>query len=157
MDKAEELRKFLFEFKAAGYAAGDEKAWRKEDDGSTTIKFSWGDWRAHDNFFGGEPYGGRTIVFYRNKPVWIMVAYGYVVESVEDPKSVYRFLQSALRGASGDSPIRGPERFTEGDLVYTNSWKGDLERYFGHEVISKKGERIYEASYMGGWVDRRDE
>jgi len=23
---------------------------------------------AHDNFFGGEPYGGREVIFLNNKP-----------------------------------------------------------------------------------------
>lgn len=37
----------------------------------------------NDNFFGGEPYGGREVVFYEEKPVWMMVYYGWVAEGIE--------------------------------------------------------------------------
>lgn len=62
MDK-ESLRQFLIDSNKAGYAGGEEKKWIKESDGSTTIPFEKEDFRSHDNFFGGEPYGGRIIVF----------------------------------------------------------------------------------------------
>lgn len=60
----EGLRQFLLDSNAAGYAGGESKKWVKESDQSTTIPFEQGPWKSHDNFFGGEPYGGRTIVFY---------------------------------------------------------------------------------------------
>ena len=69
----ESLIKFLIESNKAGYASGQEKQWIKELDGSTTIPFKKGEWHSQDNFFGGEPYGGRIVVFYKNKPYWIMV------------------------------------------------------------------------------------
>ena len=34
--------------------------------GGVTIPYEKGDWKSHDNFFGGEPYGGRIIVFYNS-------------------------------------------------------------------------------------------
>ena len=57
----ESLIQFLVDSNKAGYAGGEEKKWVKESDSSTTIPFEKGQWRSHDNFFGGEPYGGRTI------------------------------------------------------------------------------------------------
>jgi hypothetical protein len=59
----EALCQFLVQSNAAGYASGDAKNRIKEPDGSTTIVFQEGEWRSHDNYFGGEPYGGRIIVF----------------------------------------------------------------------------------------------
>lgn len=93
----EELRQFLIDSNAAGYAGGEEKKWIKEPDGSTTIPFEKGDFKCHDNFFGGEPYGGRDIVFYKNKPVWIMVYYGWVSEECKSADPVYTILRKALR------------------------------------------------------------
>lgn len=61
MDK-EALRQFLVDLNEAEYAGGEEKKWVKEPDGSTTIPFEKGAWRSYDNFFGSEPYGGRTII-----------------------------------------------------------------------------------------------
>src|SRR5687767_1897076 len=89
------LHQFLLDSNKAGYAAGEEKQWIKESDGSTTIPYEKGEFRSHDNFFGGEPYGGRLVVFHQNKPVWIMVYYGWVAEGVQ-PDPVYATLRGAL-------------------------------------------------------------
>jgi len=148
------LTQFLLDSNQAGYAAGDEKKWVKEKNGSTTIQFSKGDLRSHDNFFGGEPYGGRLVVFQNEKPVWIMVYYGQVVETaVAD--DVYKILRSALQRMPKDAPFRGPKEFVDGDFKYINSWSGDVEKYNGTEKIMKNGKLIYKASYIGGLVDKR--
>ncbi len=150
----EALRQFLIEANKAGYAGGNEKKWIKEPDGSTTIVFEKGEWRSHDNFFGGEPYGGRIIVFYKNKPYWMMVYYGWVAEGVEtDP--VYGILRKALMQMPEDAPFRGPKKYKENGYAYKNTWSGDIERYFGEEQITQGEKLIYKASYMGGLVDQR--
>ena len=65
--KENELKKFIFEASRASYASGDDSIKHKEADGSTTITYSSGEYRMHDNYFGGEPYGGREVVFLNNK------------------------------------------------------------------------------------------
>jgi len=40
-----------------GYAAGGSAVKTREADHSTTIVLEHGDWKFHDNYFGGEPYG----------------------------------------------------------------------------------------------------
>lgn len=138
----------------AGYAGGEVKKWIKEPDGSTTIPFEKGKWKSHDNFFGGEPYGGRVIVVYEEKPVWIMVYYGWVAESAET-NPIYGVLRNALMRMPEEYPFRGPKEYTDGEFSYTNSWTGELERYSGEERITKNGKLIYKANYMGGLVDQR--
>lgn len=148
------LRQFLVDSNKAGYAGGEEKKWIKESDGSTTIPFEKGDFRSHDNFFGGEPYGGRVVVFHENKSVWMMIYYGWVAEGVTtDP--VYAVLRNALMRMPADSPFRGPKEFKDGDFTYSNSWNGDVERYSGEEQIAQGEKLIYKANYMGGLVDQR--
>lgn len=151
------LQEFLIKANQHGYASGEAGSSKKEKDSSTTIEFSSGDWRMHDNFFGGEPYGGRLVVFHKNKPHWIMVYYGYVAKTATNIAEVYAFLQNALKRMPPDAPFRGPKKFVEGDFVYKNSWKGDLESYSGVEVISQKKREVYKAWYMGGLVDQRAE
>ncbi len=149
-----DLRQFLIDSNKAGYAGGEEKKWIKESDGSTTIPYTQGEWRSHDNFFGGEPYGGRVVVFYQNKPVWIMVYYGWVANGIEtDP--VYKILRSALKQMPEDAPFRGPKEFVDGEFAYHNIWSGDIERYSGEEQIIQGEKLIYKANYMGGLVDQR--
>ncbi|MDO8503517.1 MAG: DUF5680 domain-containing protein [bacterium] len=148
------LKAFLNDPDNKGYAGGKEKEWIKEPDASMTIVFEKGPWKSHDNFFGGEPYGGRTIVFYEGKPVWMLIYYGWVEEGA-DTDSVYGILRNALRQMPEEYPFRGPERYGEGDFVYTNAWKGEVDRFSGEEKITQDKKLIYRASYMGGWVDRR--
>lgn len=149
-----DLRQFLIDANQAGYAGGEEKKWIKEADGSTTIPFENGLWKSHDNFFGGEPYGGRTVVFYENKPVWLMVYYGWVAEGAE-ANLVYGILKNALRKMPEDHPFRGPKEYQDGELVYTNLWDGELPRFSGEERISDSDKLLYQANYLGGLVDQR--
>jgi hypothetical protein len=154
MFNLQQLKEFLLASNKAGYAGGEEKKWVKEPDGSTTIPFQSGAWRSNDNFFGGEPYGGRVVVFFENKPIWIMVYYGWVVEG-EDTNEVYAILRKALMQMPDNYPYRGPEKLVEGEFVYQNSWSGELDKYTGEEFIAKNGKEIYRATYMGGLVDTR--
>ena len=147
------LRQFLVDSNNAGYAGGEEKKWIKESDGSTTIPFEKGVWKSHDNFFGGEPYGGRTIVFYEGKPYWMMVYYGWVEGGIQtDP--VYGILRGALKQMPEDFPFRGPKEFKEGEYTYKNSWNGEVDRFSGEEQIMQGDKLIYKANYMGGLVDQ---
>jgi hypothetical protein len=86
-----ELRKFKKEAHGAGYESENPKNEVKESDGSTTLWYESGDWKFHDNYFGGEPYGGRTIISYKNKPVWIMVYYGWFDDKVSNINEGYLF------------------------------------------------------------------
>ncbi len=58
MVEIKNLCNFLVKAKKAIYASGDENTKIKESDKSTTLIFEEGDFKYHDNYFGGEPYGG---------------------------------------------------------------------------------------------------
>lgn len=154
MMNKESLKQFLMDSNSAGYAGGEEKKWIKEPDGSTTIPFEKDLWKSHDNFFGGEPYGGRTIVFYEGKPYWIMVYYGRVEEKI-DNDLVYKILRNALKQMPSSYPFRGPKEFIEGEYVYTNFWKGEVDDFSGEEQITQAGKLVYKANYLGGLVDQK--
>ncbi len=139
----------------ADYSSSDPKSWKKESDNSTTIIYKSGDWKSEDNFFGGEPYGGREVVFYKGKPVWIFVYYGWVEPNVSDIQEVYDFLKAALNADSENKVFRGPKEFVKGNFLYKNSWHGNFERFSGEEIMYRKGTEIYRAKYMGGLVDQR--
>ena len=130
--KIKELRQFLIDSNKAGYAGGQEKKWIKEVDGSTTIPFQKGEWRSHDNFFGGEPYGGRLVVFYKNKPVWIMVYYGLILNGII-VNPIYAMLRNALKNMPDDAPFRGPK-----ELKTTNSPTRILGKELLNNIAAKK-------------------
>ncbi len=151
-----QLKAFKKEASGVGYENENPKDEIKEQDGSTTLRYESGDWKFHDNdnYFGGEPYGGRTIISYKNKPAWMMVYYGWLDERVSDANEVYVFLRKALRAERGEG-FRGPKEFNEGRFEYINGWQGNLKNYSGKEEIYLDGNLIYTAMYMGGLVDQR--
>src|SRR5262245_17815491 len=117
MDRTALLR-FLTDASRRGYAAGSRTVKTREADHSTTIVLEHGDWKFHDNYFGGEPYGGREVVFFEGRPVWMALYYGHVEGANVD--SVYTFLQRALREAPPEFPVRGPGAIAEGQFSYRN-------------------------------------
>jgi len=150
----EDLRAFLVDANKHTYSTGDESINKKESDKSTTITYIKDDWKFHDNFFGGEPYGGREVIFYKNSPVWIMVYYGSIKKNVP-AEAMYPILQMALRNMPGEAPFRGPREMKEGEYTYNNDWSGSIEKFSGKEIIVQNGVEVYSAHYIGGLVDSK--
>jgi len=153
-----ELINFITEANKAGYASGQNSILKKESDGSTTITYQNGSWFFHDNYFGGEPYGGREAIFYNNKPVFIMIYYGRISDKAFDSKIIYSFLQKALRLFPEDKPFRGPANLEETidgkNMRYENKWQGKINYFSGEEKIFINDKEIYDAKYAGGFVDQ---
>ncbi len=103
---------------------------------------------------GGEPYGGRAIVFWKGRPVWIAVYYGRIADPAVPVQPIYTFLQQALLLAPVACPFRGPAEFADAAFTYRNTWRGDVEAFAGEEAVYQEGERVYTGSYAGGLVDR---
>lgn len=149
-----DLKNFIFEASRATYASGDETIKQKETDGSTTIVFSKGSYQMHDNYFGGEPYGGREVVFLNDKAIWMMVYYGLVHNGTN--KEVYGFLMESLSNNTTDMPYRGPKLYEKENWKYENQLKGEIGNFSGTEKIFKDDICLYEASYIGGFVDKQN-
>ncbi len=126
-----------------------------ETDGSRTITFSEGNFSMHDNFFGGEPYGGRMVISYQHAPVWMMVYYGQFTATDFVPNAVYGFLREALQHGPEEKPFRGPDSYRKDTFEYRNEVTGDISSYSGKEVILQNGTQIYWATYLSGLVDQR--
>jgi hypothetical protein len=65
MPPEKQIKEFLLEASHATYASGDPSIRKTMPDKSTTITYTHGDFSFHDNYFGGEPYGGREVIFYK--------------------------------------------------------------------------------------------
>ncbi len=145
-----ELKAFILEASQNTYASEDKNIRQVQDDKSTTIVYERDDWKYHDNYFGGEPFGGREVVFFQGKPVWMMVYYGSVVVDEIVPDELYKVLTKALRSSTIDMPYRGPKELIDGDFTYKNTLDGDAERFSGKEDIYKDDVLLYTAKYVGG-------
>ncbi len=154
-DFLNKLRKFLVEANKAGYAAGDAAKVVDGADGSHPITYESADgrWKYHDEYYGGEPYGGREVVFLDGKGVWMMVYYGWVVPEAAT-KAVYKFLQEALRAETNDEPYRGPRLYESSGARYVNSYIGTPDNFKGEEEIVHLGKKIYFAWYGGGLINQ---
>lgn len=148
----EELKNFIYEASRATYASGDENIKQKQSDGSTTIIFQKDNYKYHDNYFGGEPYGGREVIFKDDKPFWMMLYYGIVYEGANS--EVYKALMDSLSNTDKEMPYRGPKEYISGEYKYKNELYGNVEYFNGLEKIYKDDVVIYEARYMGGLVDK---
>lgn len=149
----EKLRAFILEASRATYASGDQSIKKLQPDGSTTIEYERAPYRFHDNYFGGEPYGGREVVFLNEKPFWMMVYYGRVFEGTEH-KGAYAFLMESLRNTTPEAPYRGPSLHENGEWKYMNTISGETDNFSGFEQIFKNGDLVYEAKYIGGLIDQ---
>ncbi|MDP3836752.1 MAG: DUF5680 domain-containing protein [bacterium] len=155
MTNPKSLKEFLVKAKKSTYASGDVSKKVVESDKSTTLIFEDGDFKYHDNYFGGEPYGGREVVFFKGEPVYMMVYYGLVNEDFTDFHGIYKILQKALSLIPEDSPYRGPKEYSEGEYKYINNFIGEVDNFSGEESIINKGKEVYKAKYIGGLVDQR--
>lgn len=153
----QKIREFVLAAGRATYASGDQSIKEVQSDKSTTIEYKndeFPDLSFHDNYFGGEPYGGREVVFKDGEPVWMMVYYGWV-EKEQQPDIVYEILMGALRNSSIEMPYRGPELFEKDGWRYQNKVDGDFENFNGIEkIFNSSGQLVYQARYMGGIVDQ---
>ena len=147
------LIEFLIKAKKHGYAAGGEDVVSRQADGSKSTTFEQGDFRYHDNYFGGEPFGGREVVWFKQKPYWMMVYYG---QNRHDPKILIPFLVKALSQPDTAMPLRGPKVLMGEEFVYINNWKGTMEKFSGQEYIYNKEKQLYYALYQGGLVDQEE-
>ena len=148
----EDLKKFLIKAKSRGYASDGESSANVEEDSSKSSRFSEDTFSFHDNWFGGEPFGGREVVWKEKKPFWMMVYYGHDTGKAE---GLIPFLMKCLSKLPSEMPLRGPREFSEGDFQYFNSWHGVIEEFYGEEKIFYLGEEVYSARYAGGLVDQR--
>lgn len=149
------LQNFLVKAKKYTYASGDKSREVKESDHSTTLIFEEWDWKYHDNYFGWEPYGWREVVFFKDKPVYIMTYYWRVNEGISDVGGLYKILQEALTLIPESNPYRWPEKYTNWDYIYINKFVWNVDNFSGEESIEYKWKEVYKAKYMWWLVDQR--
>jgi hypothetical protein len=148
-----QLCEFLIKAKKLTYAASDKAEKIIENDKSISLFFVEGDWKYHDNYFGSNYFGGREIVFFKNNPVYIMTYYGRGEKELSDMKLAYVFLRKALSLIPEDKPFRGPKELNDGNFSYVNNFTGEVDNFFGEEIITELGKEIYRARYAGGFIN----
>lgn len=154
MPDLKELKKFLVKASTKTYASSDDKYKKEEKDGSVTFEYKDGDWKYNDNYLGANSFGGREVIYYKDKPIWVMTYYGQVYEDKPAAKLVPDFLRKALTRVADsmdlEVPARGPKKYKEGDFSYLSNTDGKITAFTGEEFILKDGDEVYCAVYNGG-------
>lgn len=150
----DQIRCFLSFSAKSGYSNEQNKT-VTEKDKSHTICVEKDDFKLHDNYFGGGPYGGREVILKNDKPVWMMVYYGSVYKETSlEIEDIYKFLRKNLLNPDKNMPIRGPLQNTEGKWRYNLDIKGDLANFVCFEEIFYGSEEVYKATFAGGLVEQ---
>jgi len=149
-----ELKEFLIKAKINTYASSGEGGEKTLGDGSKELICADGEWKYRDRYFGFNPFIGEEVVWKNEKVVWGMNYYGTIISKEADAKSLYQFLQKAMRLVKSERPFRGPTEFCEGDWKYADESFGDMDKFKGTETIYFRGEKVYELKYHGGVVNK---
>ena len=139
---------FLIRAKRATYA-GKGAETDPSRIGSHDLKYSEGDMLYYDTYLGGEKFAGEEAIWIGDKPYWCM---NYIGRVTGDGFSG-DFLKEALLRVPVDKPYRGPEEYVNGDYTYKCDVTGEHEWFQGKEIISLRGDIIYECYYHGGLVE----
>lgn len=147
------LEQFLSRANTSTYANKDASKASSTRLESEDYHFQEGDLIYHDTYFGGKDFIGGEIVYEKEKPVWGLNYYGYVLSDIKTVKEIYAFLRQALMSEYGDViPVRGPKAFENGEWRYKNEPIGDLSRFNGKEEIYFGEELLYRCEYHGGFI-----
>ena len=145
MDK--QLVDFLIRAKQATYAGkGAETASSRVN--SHDLIYREGEYMYYDTYLGGDKFAGEEALWVSEVPYWSMNYVGRVTGSNFSGD----FLKEALLRVPEDKPFRGPGEYTNGDYTYKCSINGDYEWFQGYEIITLKGEQIYECHFHGGLI-----
>ncbi len=146
-----EIINFIQKAKKATFASKMARPVKTEDNGLEYI-YKEKPFLYKDKYFGHFVDVGQEIVWYRGNPIWAMSYRGGMLSHRYLSKKCFSFLKRCLKKLPKDFPIRGPESYKEGDFRYENTWKGDIESFFGEEKIFWKGKQIYFRNYLGGVI-----
>ncbi len=150
--KSEELKYQLRKFNLMGYADDNFKYENNGKNGKILTRVDV-DWKYEDEYYGGEPYSGNETLWFKEKDVFRCVYWGKVAPDINF-SDIYSFLRKALKEQpNGNCVHRGPEKFVENDLTYTNECRGDIEEFSQTERIFIGEKEVYTAYFIGGRVN----
>jgi len=120
------------------------------DDGSKEYRFEAEDYVFRDRFFGGNPFIGQEVVYWKGDPIWSMNYYGKVTSRT--PEEVFKFLTKVLAAVEKKKPYRGPERFSEGLWEYRFMSRGNVYSFWGEEETMQNGIKVQWLRFHGGEI-----
>lgn len=138
----------------ATYASGGgaTEPWRK---GFKELEYREGEWYYRDSYSGFLRSWGQEVVWYKDKPIWTCL-YGGGMEpnnmDVALANETFSFLKKAFLAGDKENKFqpRGPEDFQEDDWKYHCEVTGDMQKFSGHEFISRGDNVVFTHDFVGG-------
>ena len=146
MDK--NLLDFLITAKKATYAGKGAETTSSRIKSHDLI-YEDGDYMYYDTYLGTGKFAGEEALWIKDVPYWSM---NYIGRVIGDNFSG-DFLKEALLLVPEEKPFRGPADYTKGDYTYHCDVDGSFDWFQGKEIISYKGNEIYECVFHGGLVE----
>jgi len=156
-----QLNKFLGRAAAACYAGSGNEV-RPQRPGFKEFNYSVGLLRYRDSYAGYFSSAGQEVVWYRGKPIWTQSYCGGMGPRYRDDEEfahhTFDFLKCALSHGVKYRRFqpRGPRSFSDRYWRYYSAWKGDIERFEGHERIMYRGRLVFTHGFFGGRIIGRD-
>lgn len=150
----ENLKNQLQKFNLMGYSDTNAK-YIDNKKGGKIIILTDGLWKYEDEFYGGEPYCGNETMWFKGKNVFRCVYWGKVAQGINF-SDIYAFLREALKkGPNKNCVHRGPKKYINGNLTYTNECKGTINEFVQKEKIFVNEKQVYMAHFIGGLINIR--
>src|SRR5512138_844411 len=130
-----ELHAFIVRAKAATYVGdGDHIAPCRT--GSHDLRFSDGEWAYLDSYFGGTDFIGEEVVYFAGKPVWAMNYYGRILrDELLTAAQAGQMIKVSLSRMYKENRFLGGFEYSENDLTYVDTNKGNADSFDGREFI----------------------
>jgi len=153
-----ELSVFIVEANRNTWAAEGAEV-SPERPGYKELEYKKGFWKLRDSYTGYFRAPGMTTVYFKDTPAWTMAygGHGQIEEHEEQAKETFQFLKTALMRVTPELPFRGPERYEEGNKVYTfKILNGDITDGLWREEIMENGVLTFTQTGIVGTVINRD-
>jgi len=151
----EQLRNFLFEANANGYAANENRILPQRP-GFKELEYQKGEWYFRDSYAGWYMAPGQEVIYFKNTPVWTMAYTGGMKEEWHKDEyftsETFKFLKEALLAMDKDKPYRGPMSFRRDEWWYISKIKGEIDDFIGNEKIYNNNRLVFEQNFIGGLI-----
>ncbi len=144
------LKKFISEARENTYATGSKSTENPRLSGSEQLEYQKADYFYQDIYFtGSKMLTGFQIVYYNNRPIWVMNYFGGIIK-----KDILAFLKESLLKLSQECRFGKNCQFEKRELKYQDVGQGSLEYFSGKEQIFQKNKDVYSLTYQGGLISK---
>ncbi|MGE5529898.1 MAG: DUF5680 domain-containing protein [Patescibacteria group bacterium] len=149
-----ELSAFIVRAKAATYIGGGATSPPCRP-GARELRYAEGSFAYHDSYFGTADFLGQEVVYFRGEPVWAMNYYGRILApDLITAAEVGAVLRRSLSKMYRQGRFLGGFACADGDDTYRDASEGELGAFSGREEIVRRGARVYELLYHGGFIKK---